>query len=132
MMAIRLRPLQGTAGREILIFFALEKCSITGQTLKGGFTPAAVALPPGITPKQVLRHPRLERKGRYGKDRSIPLLDRTSVLNFISRVKEFCQSHFFTVFLKIICYRFAAGASHRGRRHLIVPDGKVGAISYHS
>ena len=55
---------------------------------QGSFTPAVVAPPMTPRPEQVLHHHR-SAKGRYGGPGSCPLLHRTSILNFISREKEF-------------------------------------------
>ena len=43
---------------------ALEKCSITSETLTG-VAPPPLSLPDAITPEQVLRHHR-SAQGRYG------------------------------------------------------------------
>jgi hypothetical protein len=59
-----------------------------------GFHPRRCGSPDAITPEQVLRHHRLAQ-GRYGGTGTVPSFIRTSILNFISREKEFYKAKIF-------------------------------------
>ena len=65
-----------------------------------GFHPRRCGSPDAITPEQVLRHHR-SAQGRHGGTGTVPSFIRTSILNFISREKEFYRAQI-TVFLKKI------------------------------
>ena len=72
---------------------------------KRGFHPRRCGFPDAITPEQVLRHHR-SAQGRHGGTGTVPSFIRTSILNFISREKEFYRANIFTNLKYLLLLQF--------------------------
>ena len=84
--------------KKLLLFFIEAQYSPSSyQHLEFHINEPTLWFPDEITPDQVLRHHR-SAKGRHGGTGTVTSFIRTSILNFISREKEFYRADFLLYF----------------------------------